>query len=209
MSSVEPSSTQMISNSSCERLCDTSDSMHGVKYSRVVHRDHDTHLEHAVDSFISRSFGHSAHSDHGNLRLQPALRPYAHQQVAPTALRASVYDSEYGSRAVVLSQAGAPLSWTNERAGTPLASEWGRQRLTSASLSERSEQCASTRTRFSSSSDEVAACDVRAAELQEEMAEQRFPFPSAPTKTAATGEHRSERSEQSTERDPRAASGAI
>jgi hypothetical protein len=50
--------------------------------------------------------------------------------------------SNSGSRAAVLSQAGAPLSWTRERADTffrLLASE-GRQRLTSASLSERSEQ---------------------------------------------------------------------
>jgi hypothetical protein len=39
-----------------------------------------------------------------------------------------------GNRAAVLSQAGAPLSWTSER------SEGGRQGLTSASLSERSEQ---------------------------------------------------------------------
>jgi hypothetical protein len=39
--------------------------------------------------------------------------------------------------------------------------------------------------------------DVRAADLQEELAEQRFSVPSAPTKTAAPSEHRSERSEQS------------
>src|SRR5215216_646101 len=38
--------------------------------------------------------------------------------------------------------------------------------------------------------------DVRAADLQEEMAEQRFSVPPDPTKTAATSEHRSERSEQ-------------
>jgi hypothetical protein len=47
--------------------------------------------------------------------------------------------------------------------------------------------------------------DVRAADLQEEMAEQRFSVPSAATKTAATSEHRRERSEQSIERDARAA----
>src|SRR5688572_20564931 len=38
--------------------------------------------------------------------------------------------------------------------------------------------------------------DVRAADLQEELAEQRFSVPPDPTKTAATSEHRSERSEQ-------------
>jgi hypothetical protein len=38
--------------------------------------------------------------------------------------------------------------------------------------------------------------DVRAADLQEEMAEQRFSVLPDPTKTAATSEHRSERSEQ-------------
>jgi hypothetical protein len=38
--------------------------------------------------------------------------------------------------------------------------------------------------------------DVRAADLQEEMAEQRFSVLPDPTKTAALGEHRSERSEQ-------------
>ena len=38
--------------------------------------------------------------------------------------------------------------------------------------------------------------DVRAADMQEEMAEQPS-VPSAPTKTAAHSEHRSERSEQS------------
>jgi hypothetical protein len=37
--------------------------------------------------------------------------------------------------------------------------------------------------------------DVRAADLQEEMAEQRFFLPD-PTKAAATREHRSERNEQ-------------
>jgi hypothetical protein len=48
--------------------------------------------------------------------------------------------------------------------------------------------------------------DVRAADLQEEMVEQRFSVPSAPTKTAATSEHRRERSEQSNKaRDARAA----
>jgi hypothetical protein len=34
-----------------------------------------------------------------------------------------------------------------------------------------------------------------AAILEEEMTEQRFPVPSAPTRTAATSEHRRERSE--------------
>ena len=43
----------------------------------------------------------------------------------------------------------------------------------------------------------AADLDVRAADLQEEMAEQRFSVPSAPTKTAEPSEHRSERSEQS------------
>jgi hypothetical protein len=38
--------------------------------------------------------------------------------------------------------------------------------------------------------------DVRAADLQEEMAEQRSSVLPDPTKTVATGEHRSERSEQ-------------
>src|SRR5688500_10738807 len=38
--------------------------------------------------------------------------------------------------------------------------------------------------------------DVRAADLQEELAEQRFSVPPDPTKTAATSEHCSERSEQ-------------
>ena len=47
--------------------------------------------------------------------------------------------------------------------------------------------------------------DVRAADLQEEMPEQRFSVPSATTKTAATSEHRSERSAQSILRDARAA----
>jgi len=39
--------------------------------------------------------------------------------------------------------------------------------------------------------------DVRAADLQEEMAERRFPVAPVPTKTAAPSEHRRERSEQS------------
>jgi hypothetical protein len=39
--------------------------------------------------------------------------------------------------------------------------------------------------------------DVRAADLQEEMAEQRSSVPPNTTKTAAISEHRSERSEQS------------
>jgi hypothetical protein len=43
--------------------------------------------------------------------------------------------------------------------------------------------------------------DVRAAALQEEMAEQRFSVLPGPTKTAAPSEHRRERSEQSTQRD--------
>jgi hypothetical protein len=38
--------------------------------------------------------------------------------------------------------------------------------------------------------------DVRAAALQEEMAEQRFSVPPDPTKTAASQRHRRERSEQ-------------
>jgi hypothetical protein len=37
--------------------------------------------------------------------------------------------------------------------------------------------------------------DVRAADLQEEMAEQRFPVPPDPTKTAATERTSHERSE--------------
>jgi hypothetical protein len=59
--------------------------------------------------------------------------------------------------------------------------------LPSANRSERSEpsDAGDRRTR-----------DVRAADLQEEMAEQRFSVPPDPTKTAATSEHRSERSEQ-------------
>jgi hypothetical protein len=53
------------------------------------------------------------------------------------------------SRAAVLSQPGAPLSWTSERG------EGGRQRLPSAGLGERSEQCIqSETTRFSSVSDD-------------------------------------------------------
>ena len=113
----------------------------------------------------------------------------------------------------MLSQAGAPLSWTIERAGTSFACERvGRQRLTSASLSERSEQCArSEGTRSSSRSDDevggyksaIRACDVRAADLQEEptkSVEKWAEFSDTivsldPTKTAAPGEHRSERSE--------------
>jgi len=39
--------------------------------------------------------------------------------------------------------------------------------------------------------------NVRAADLQEWMAEQRFSVPPDPTKTAAIPEHRGERSEQS------------
>jgi hypothetical protein len=54
---------------------------------------------------------------------------------------------------------GAPLSWTSER------SERGRQRLTSASLSERSEQCIWNERRcFSSASDdEVGGFQARCA----------------------------------------------
>jgi hypothetical protein len=44
--------------------------------------------------------------------------------------------------------------------------------------------------------DDVGFLDVRAADLQEKMAETLF-VPPDPTKTAATGEHRNERSEQS------------
>ncbi|HJQ88829.1 MAG TPA: hypothetical protein VJ820_15355 [Propionibacteriaceae bacterium] len=47
--------------------------------------------------------------------------------------------------------------------------------------------------------------DVRAADLQEEMAEQRFSVPSDPTKTAATSEHRASGASNQTERDARAA----
>jgi hypothetical protein len=66
------------------------------------------------------------------------------------------------SRTAVLSQAGAPLSWTNERR------ERGRQWLTSASLSERSEEwIESEQTRFSSASnDEVGGFRARCANAQ-------------------------------------------
>jgi hypothetical protein len=66
----------------------------------------------------------------------------------------------------------------------------------------------SIRNQLLSSADDEARriLDVRAADLQEEMAEQRFSVPSAPTKTAAPSEHRSERSEQSKYSDARAAS---
>ena len=59
----------------------------------------------------------------------------------------------------VLSEAGAPLSWTSER------SERGRQRLTSAGLSERSEQQITKEgTCFSSpSDDEVGGSKARSA----------------------------------------------
>jgi hypothetical protein len=44
----------------------------------------------------------------------------------------------------------------------------------------------------------AADLDVRAADLQEEMAEQRFSVPSAPTKTAAT-QRTSQRAERAIE----------
>jgi hypothetical protein len=66
----------------------------------------------------------------------------------------------------------------------------------------------SIRNQLLSSADDEARpiLDVRAADLQEEMAEQRFSVPSAPTKTAAT-RRTSQRAEASneTERDARAA----
>ena len=67
------------------------------------------------------------------------------------------------------------------------ASERGRQRLTSASLSERSEQYARSERRRSFLCERRRrrrTPDVRAADLQEETAEQRFSVPPAPTKTA-------------------------
>jgi hypothetical protein len=66
------------------------------------------------------------------------------------------------SRTAVLSQAGAPLSWTSERR------ERGRQWLTSASLSERSEEWReSEQTRFSSArDDEVGGFHARCANAQ-------------------------------------------
>ncbi len=66
------------------------------------------------------------------------------------------------SRTAVLSQAGAPLSWTSERR------ERGRQWLTSASLSERSEDwIESEQTCFSSASDdEVSGFQARCANAQ-------------------------------------------
>ena len=65
-------------------------------------------------------------------------------------------------RTAVLSPAGAPLSWTSERR------ERGRQWLTSASLSERSEEwIESEQTRFSSASaDEVGGFHARCANTQ-------------------------------------------
>jgi hypothetical protein len=69
-------------------------------------------------------------------------------------------------------------------------------------------QADSIRNQLLSSADDEARqiLDVRAADLQEEMAEQRFSVPSAPTKTAAT-RRISQRAEASneTERDARAA----
>ncbi len=66
------------------------------------------------------------------------------------------------SRTAVLSRAGAPLSWTSERR------ERGRQWLTSASLSERSEQwIESEHTRFSSAIDDgVGGFRARCANAQ-------------------------------------------
>jgi len=69
------------------------------------------------------------------------------------------------SRAAVLSQPGAPLSWTSERG------EGGRQRLPSAGLGERSEQCIqSETTRFSSVSDDEV-CGIEARSERSEWSE--------------------------------------
>ena len=101
-----------------------------------------------------------------------------------------------GSRAAVLSQAGAPLSWTSERAGTLFASERARKAAPYKRQPQRAERAMCTergdtffvpeRRRSRRLPSAIRARDVRAADLQEEMAEQRFSVPSAPTKTAAT-----------------------
>ena len=86
------------------------------------------------------------------------------------------------SHAAVLSQAGAPLSWTSERANTlfrckrmrtAAASNRQPQRAERAMCKERERRrsflCERRRSR--------RIRDVRAADLQEEMAEQRFSVP--------------------------------
>ena len=98
----------------------------------------------------------------------------------------------------MLSQAGALLSWTSERADMLFrlrANEEGSSLQAPASASSASNvqggkgadmlfvgDSRLSRRRPSA----IPARDVRAADLQEEMAEQRFSGPSAPTKTAAT-----------------------
>jgi hypothetical protein len=87
--------------------------------------------------------------------------------------RKTLCERRYRSPAV-LSQAGAPLSWTSER------SEGGRQRLNSASLSERSEQpIESERTHFlSANDDEVGGSIARCASTtHKKLCERRYRAP--------------------------------
>jgi hypothetical protein len=107
----------------------------------------------------------------------------------------------------VLSQAGAPLSWTSERAGTLFACERARKAAANTRQPQRAERTMCTergdllfvperrRSRrlamFAPPISQQIARAQRAPApaascVQEEMAEQRFSVPTAPTKTAAT-----------------------
>jgi hypothetical protein len=83
----------------------------------------------------------------------------------------------------VLSQAGAPLSWTSERR------EGRRQWLSSASLSERSEQCnESERTRLlSANDDEVGGSIARSAsKAAKNLCERRYRAPAVLRRSEGT-----------------------
>ena len=95
------------------------------------------------------------------------------------------------SRAAARSQAGAPLSWTSEGADTSFVCERARkaaakQAPASASGSEQWIRSERRRSFLRERRRRRPILDVRAADLQEEMAEQRLSVPPAPTKTAAT-----------------------
>jgi hypothetical protein len=58
-----------------------------------------------------------------------------------SAIRAERSEAiEYGSRAAVLSQAGAPLSWTNERADTLFVGERARKAAATERQPQRAER---------------------------------------------------------------------
>jgi hypothetical protein len=87
------------------------------------------------------------------------------------------------------------------------ASEWGSQRLMSASLSERSEQWTSRERRgvLSSASDKVGGFSMFAPPIcRRRWRNNAFPFCQIRRRRGNQAEHRSERSEQQIKRDARA-----